>query len=352
MRTVPGLASVAVLALLLTGCVSHEQRAADIAAELESLPGVIGVSSSGNDRGIVNSAGQTVRVDVEPLIDPLDAVAIVEKWIEIGGSYDSSSDFSMSAESTLAPDVPLGDHNIYLQHRGIDTEQALAATSLWAALLPENDEVVVWLEGDEKRFSVASSRAVDAASLITLANELDGLVTPVLRELHWSIGASGDRTDQAHGLSVHTNGGLPDAKLLAFVDRLDGAMTTASYGGGYHMQLIDHANSEEEWESGYALDVTLDSDDLRNTPSNQTEGLIQSSSAWVAAQAFADAVAVNDDVALTLTLFSGRSFAELYTTSCESSTDPENTPYGADLWAYWLRSGATSADGSTATACA
>ena len=348
----PGLVSAAVLALLLTGCVSHEQRAADIAAELENLPGVISVSSNGNDRGIVNSAGQGVRVDVDPTIDPVDAAAIVEKWIEVGGSDDSSSGFTMSAESTLAPEVPLGDHGIYLEHAGLDEAQALAAASLWATLLPANDEVIVRLEGDDKWFSVTTSRAVDTPSITALAGELDGVVPPGLRDLHWTIGASLNRTDQLRGVTLSTNSGLPDAELLAFVDRLDPALTLASFGGGYQLSIADNAGSGFDRDPAYSIDVTLDPDDLRDVPSNQTFELIPNTSSWTSAQAFAGALRVDDDVELTLTLFNGRAFAELDTDSCERSVDPDNSPYGADLWAHWLRFGGMSADGSTATACA
>jgi hypothetical protein len=353
MRTVTGLASVVVVALLLTGCTTHKQRAADIAAELENLPGVISVSANGNDRGIASYAGQTVWVDVEQYIDPVDAAAIVKLWIDVGGSDDSSSSFTMSTESTLAPDVPLGDHSIHLEHRDIDAAQASAAASLWATLLPTSDRVIVRIDGDsdDNWFSVASSRAVDAPSLSALVAELDGAVAPELRALDWSIGASADGADSVSGVSVSTNGDLPDAELLALIGRLDGAMATASRGGGFHLHVADNSGSGYDRDPAYSLDLTLEPEDLRDVPSNQTQALIPTTSSWVTATAFADAITVDDDLEFDVATFDDRAFARLLTTSCALSIDPERSQYGADLWAYWLRFGATSADGSTATAC-
>lgn len=346
-RRVAAAAVATVVALSLVGCgVGDAARLAALGKQVAELPGVIEASSSYSPGGIDTPASSWLHVEVSPEMTVEQLARVTDIWAK---GVDSS--LRIAVHSTGSG--PASSKTLTLERPAAGDPSVPEALPVWVALAANYERVSVDFTGWQWSLRVDTAAMTSPREAAATVEELSALVGPALAGAFWVVrplsAATPDFEDE--GVEVTSVEGVPDAAARAFLASLDDAFLAARSEGGVLLELTDRTSSDPAVGSDYRFGVTFWPPEIKDVPSNEINDMLLGTPTWNSALRFVDALVPTDRFTASFSIYGNNSFAVIFSDDCARSNDATNNPFGAELWSYWLADGATTADGSSASAC-
>jgi hypothetical protein len=278
-----------VLVLALAGCTPAPEIGGTV-SQLRELPGVDSVEGSGEPGNIDNQATASVYLTPTTNVTREQIVPIVNTW-SVGVAGESGY-LRLTIEMPNGGDFSLST---------IGNRDAVTAAEEWFDLQPQYSAST-----DVGFSSVSVFIQVGAVDPAAMADLVDGLPESAVAT---DIELRGDIVTVIDPTLAST------AALRALQSPYDAAL-----------QL-----GEMTVESNYGrLDISLSPDSLKNTPSNELNGVFAADPMYAVALQILDAIPASEGRPISLSLFSNRAFATLSPSDCTFDGD-----LAVELWAYW-----------------